>query len=82
MVPLFADQPLNAMTVEQLGAAFALTGGEQELDRIGEALAAVLEDPRYRAAAEHAQGRSARARRWQTRSRRSRRSSPLPALAA
>ena len=53
VVPLFADQPLNALTVERLGAAFALTGGEQELDRIAEALSAVMEDPRYRAAAEH-----------------------------
>ena len=51
VVPLFADQPLNAMSVEQLGAGFALTGGAEEIGRIAEALSVVLEDPRYGAAA-------------------------------
>jgi UDP:flavonoid glycosyltransferase YjiC (YdhE family) len=51
VLPLFADQPINALLVESLGAGFALTGGGDEIPRIAEALAAVLEDPRYAAGA-------------------------------
>jgi MGT family glycosyltransferase len=44
VVPLFADQPENAQRVADLGAGLRLDG----LAGLGEAVAALLEDPSYR----------------------------------
>jgi UDP:flavonoid glycosyltransferase YjiC (YdhE family) len=47
VVPLFADQPENAQRVADLGAGLRLDG----VDRLGDAVAELLEDPSYRAGA-------------------------------
>jgi UDP:flavonoid glycosyltransferase YjiC (YdhE family) len=46
-LPLFADQPYNARRVEELGAGIAV----DEPERLTGAVARLLDDPRYRAAA-------------------------------
>lgn len=51
LLPLSADQPINARRVAELGAGLALDGGRADVPRLAEALARVLEEPGYRAAA-------------------------------
>jgi len=50
LLPLSADQPLNARHVVALGAGLAL-GGAADAGRLGALVSALLEDHRYRAAA-------------------------------
>ena len=51
LLPLSADQPINARRVVELGAGRALDGGPACVPRLAEAVARVLEEPGYRAAA-------------------------------
>ena len=51
MLPLSADQPINARRVAELGAGLALDGGAAGVGRLAEAVARVLQDPGYREAA-------------------------------
>ena len=51
LLPLSADQPINARRVAELGAGLALDGGAGAVPRLAGAVARVLEEPGYRAAA-------------------------------
>jgi UDP:flavonoid glycosyltransferase YjiC (YdhE family) len=51
VMPLFADQPLNARQIAKLGVGVALEGGAADVSRLREAVQTVLDEPRYRAAA-------------------------------
>lgn len=51
VVPLFADQPLNARRVEAIGAGVALHDGRAGVASLGRAVAQVLEDKSYRTSA-------------------------------
>ena len=51
LLPLSADQPINARRVVELGAGRALDGGRACVPRLADAVARVLEEPCYRAAA-------------------------------
>ena len=51
LLPLSADQPLNARRMVELGAGLALEGGVADAGRLGALVAALLEDDGYRAAA-------------------------------
>jgi len=48
-VPLFADQPINARLVEAAGAGVAID--ERDVPNLGGIVGALLDEPRYRAAA-------------------------------
>ena len=50
-MPHGADQFANAARVVELGAGIALSPEDQDAEHIDAALEAVLDDPRYRAAA-------------------------------
>ena len=52
VLPLFADQPHNAARVAALGAGLNVTGGPAAAGQVGAAVAAVLDDPAYRAGAQ------------------------------
>jgi Erythromycin biosynthesis protein CIII-like, C-terminal domain len=52
VLPLFADQPYNAARVAALGAGVTVAGGPAAAGRIGAAVAAVLDNPAYQAAAQ------------------------------
>jgi UDP:flavonoid glycosyltransferase YjiC (YdhE family) len=52
LLPMGADQPWNADRCEELGAAVVLDAMRATPDDVREAVSTVLEDPRYRAAAE------------------------------
>jgi MGT family glycosyltransferase len=51
LLPLSADQPINARRVAELGAGLALDGGAAGVPRLAGAVTRVLEEPGYRAAA-------------------------------
>jgi UDP:flavonoid glycosyltransferase YjiC (YdhE family) len=51
LLPLSADQPINARRVAELGAGLALDGGRADVPKLAQALARVLEEPAYGAAA-------------------------------
>ena len=51
MLPLSADQPINARRVAELGAGVSLDGGAAGVGRLAEAVARVLQEPGYREAA-------------------------------
>ena len=51
LLPLSADQPINARRVAELGAGLSLEGGADCVPRLAAAVARVLEEPSYRAAA-------------------------------
>jgi UDP:flavonoid glycosyltransferase YjiC (YdhE family) len=51
VLPLFADQPYNAARVAALGAGLALTEGPGGVAGVGDAVRALLADPRYAAGA-------------------------------
>ena len=51
MLPLSADQPINARRVVELGAGLSLEGGRDGVQRLAKAVTRVLEEPRYRTAA-------------------------------
>ena len=61
LLPLSADQPINARRVAELGAGLALDGGAACVPRLAAAVARVLEEPRYRAAARRVARRGRRA---------------------
>jgi len=48
LVPMFADQPVNARRVAQLGAGLALESGPASIADLQPAVDGVLNDPRYR----------------------------------
>ena len=52
VLPLFADQPRNAARVAALGAGITVAGGPPAAGQIGAAVAAVLDNPAYRAGAQ------------------------------
>jgi UDP:flavonoid glycosyltransferase YjiC (YdhE family) len=52
LLPMGADQPWNAARCEELGVAVVLDAVRATPDDVREAVSTVLEDPRYRAAAE------------------------------
>lgn len=52
LLPMGADQPLNAARCEELRVALVLDAGRATPDDVREAVSAVLEDPSYRVAAE------------------------------
>ena len=52
LLPVFADQPINAARVAEFGAGLALDMSPDGLGRLGAALRELLEDPRYRTASE------------------------------
>jgi len=52
LLPMGADQPWNADRCEELGVAVVLDAMRATPDDVREAVSTVLEDPRYRAAAE------------------------------
>jgi UDP:flavonoid glycosyltransferase YjiC (YdhE family) len=52
VLPLFADQPYNAARVAALGAGLNIAGGPAAVGQVGPAVAAVLDDPTYRAGAQ------------------------------
>jgi UDP:flavonoid glycosyltransferase YjiC (YdhE family) len=52
LLPLGADQPLNAARCEELGVALVLDAMRARSDDVREAVASVLRDPSYRTAAE------------------------------
>ncbi len=52
VLPLFADQPHNATRVAAVGAGMTIAGGPAAAGRIGAAVAAVLDNPAYRARAQ------------------------------
>jgi len=60
IVPHGADQFANAARVVELGAGIALSPEDQDAEHIEAALAAVLADPRYRAAAQEVAAATAR----------------------
>jgi UDP:flavonoid glycosyltransferase YjiC (YdhE family) len=47
LLPLSADQPINARRVAELGAGLALDGGRADVPKLADALARVLEEPCY-----------------------------------
>ena len=51
LLPLSADQPINARRVAELGAGLSLDGGAAGVQRLAAAVSRVLEEPCYRAAA-------------------------------
>jgi len=51
LLPLSADQPINARRVAELGAGLALDGGAAGVPRLAAAVTRLLEEPCYRAAA-------------------------------
>jgi MGT family glycosyltransferase len=51
LLPVFADQPINAERVAEFGAGLALEMTPDGLGRLGAAVRELLEDPRYRSAA-------------------------------
>lgn len=51
VVPLFADQPLNARRVEAIGAGIALDGGPAAVSALNDAVRRVLDQQSYRKAA-------------------------------
>ena len=51
LLPLSADQPINARRVAELGAGLSLDGGAAGVPRLAAAVARVLEAPDYRTAA-------------------------------
>ncbi|MGI9079588.1 MAG: glycosyltransferase [Acidimicrobiales bacterium] len=51
VVPLFADQPLNASRVEAVGAGIALDGGTEAIHQLRGAVTAVLDQDSYRTSA-------------------------------
>ena len=51
LLPLSADQPINARRVAELGAGLTLDGGAAGVGRLAEAVARVLQEPGYREAA-------------------------------
>jgi MGT family glycosyltransferase len=51
-LPVFADQPINAARVAEFGAGIALEMTPDGLRRLGAAVRELLDDPRYRGAAE------------------------------
>ena len=51
LLPLSADQPINARRVAELGAGLALDGVPAAVPRLAAAVTRVLEEPGYRAAA-------------------------------
>ena len=51
LLPLSADQPINARRVAELGAGVALDGGATCVPKLAAAVTRVLEEPCYRAAA-------------------------------
>ena len=51
LLPLSADQPINARRVAELGAGLSLDGGTAGVPRLAAAVARVLEEPGYREAA-------------------------------
>ena len=51
LLPLSADQPINARRVAELGAGLSLDGGAACVPRLAEAVARVLQEPGYREAA-------------------------------
>ena len=51
LLPLFADQPINARRVAELGAGLSLDCGRAGVPRLAAAVDRVLEDPGYRASA-------------------------------
>jgi UDP:flavonoid glycosyltransferase YjiC (YdhE family) len=48
LVPMFADQPVNARRVAEVGAGVALADGPTSMPGLQPAVHAVLNDPRYR----------------------------------
>jgi MGT family glycosyltransferase len=52
LLPMGADQPLNAARCEELGAARVLDAVRSTPEAIGESISVVLSEPSYRAAAE------------------------------
>jgi UDP:flavonoid glycosyltransferase YjiC (YdhE family) len=52
LLPVFADQPINAERVAESGAGLALDMTPEGLGRLGGAVRELLEDPRYRSAAQ------------------------------
>jgi MGT family glycosyltransferase len=52
VLPVFADQPINAERVAESGAGLALDMTPEGLSRLGGAVRELLEDPSYRAAAQ------------------------------
>jgi MGT family glycosyltransferase len=51
LLPVFADQPINAARVAEFGAGLALEMTPDGLGRLRAAVSEALEDPRYRSAA-------------------------------
>jgi UDP:flavonoid glycosyltransferase YjiC (YdhE family) len=51
-LPVFADQPINAERVDEFGAGIALEMTPDGLGRLGPAVRELLENPRYRTAAQ------------------------------
>ena len=52
LLPVFADQPINAERVAESGAGLALDMTPKGLARLGSAVRELLDDPRYRSAAQ------------------------------
>jgi UDP:flavonoid glycosyltransferase YjiC (YdhE family) len=52
VLPMGADQPLNAARCEQLGVGIVLDAVVTTSDAVAEAVTAALDDPAYRVAAE------------------------------
>lgn len=52
VLPLFADQPVNAARVEEVGAGLAVAGGPGAVAQVPGRLAELLAEPSYRVAAE------------------------------
>jgi MGT family glycosyltransferase len=53
VLPMGADQPLNAARCEELGVGIVLDAVRATPEQVGEAVSVVLSDPAYRSAAEH-----------------------------
>jgi UDP:flavonoid glycosyltransferase YjiC (YdhE family) len=51
MIPLFADQPINARLVQQAGAGIAIEGAEAGLPELAATVRTLIDDPSYRQAA-------------------------------
>jgi UDP:flavonoid glycosyltransferase YjiC (YdhE family) len=51
MIPLFADQPINAQLVQKAGAGIAIEGAEAGLPRLADTVQTLIDDPSYRHAA-------------------------------
>jgi UDP:flavonoid glycosyltransferase YjiC (YdhE family) len=56
LIPMGADQPLNAARCEELGVARVLDAVRATPEQVREAVSAVLSDPTYRSAAERFRG--------------------------